>query len=201
MCEHSQSGQTPWFRWPSHNGKNRALVYKWSISGWWQWHTNQVWFSLTNERCWECYRNMSYLGWWLILRWRGDNWTNPWEWGFLSYMDLFPYFLDQKAVRRIIKSSFWLTHQSSFPHSTPSLPTSGAVIHAMGGHGDVLSWPPFKDLLSNCWKSCQWASLNHQPLWGQPVCTDPSREGHKGLASGYVRTILKGHHHSRPTRG
>ena len=115
MCEHSQSGQTPWFRWPSQNGKNRALVYKWSISGWWQWDTNQVWFSLTNERCWEYYRNMSYLGWWLILRWRGDNWTNPWEWGFLSYMDLFPYFLDQKAVRRIIKSSFDLHISQEFP--------------------------------------------------------------------------------------
>ena len=75
------------------------------------------------------------------------------------------------------------------------------MIHAQGEHGDVLSWPPFKDFLSNCCKCCQWATLNHQPLWGQPMCNDPSRERYKVLASGRVRTTLKGHHHSRSTRG
>lgn len=61
----------------------------------------------------------------------------------------------------------------------------------------MLSRPSFKDSLSYWWKCCQWANLNHQPLWGQPACTDPSRGSHKGLASGHVRTNLKGQDHSR----
>ena len=64
------------------------------------------------------------------------------------------------------------------------------------GHGDVLSRPPFKDSLPSCWKCCQWATLNHQPLWGQPLCNDPSRGRYKGLVIGHVRTTLKSHLHS-----
>ena len=35
----------------------------------------------------------------------------------------------------------------------------------------------------------------------QPVCKDSSRWRHKGLASGHVRTALKGHLHSRALKG
>ena len=111
-----------------HNGKNRALVYRWSISGWWQRDITKVWLSLTHERCSGYYRNTSYLGWWLILMWlprRGDNWADPGEWGYLPYMDLLLYFLDQRVFRRITESSFCLKHQSSsvsptvHPHHLP----------------------------------------------------------------------------------
>ena len=44
--------------------------------------------------------------------------------------------------------------------------------------------------------SCQWATLNHQPLWGQRLCNDPSRGRYKGLVIGHVRTTLKSHLHS-----
>ena len=63
----------------------------------------------------------------------------------------------------------------------------------MGGHGNTLPWPPFKDFLSSCWKCCQWATLNHQPLWGQLLCNDPSRWRYKGLVTGRVRITLKSH--------
>ena len=36
---------------------------------------------------------------------------------------------------------------------------------------------------------------------GQPLCNDPSRWRHKGLASGHVRATLKGHLHSRALKG
>ena len=72
------------------------------------------------------------------------------------------------------------------------------MIHAQGGHGDVLSWPPFRDSLSSSWKCCQWETLNHQPLWGQSTCKDPSGWRYKGLIIGCVRTTLRGHLHSRP---
>ena len=36
---------------------------------------------------------------------------------------------------------------------------------------------------------------------GQPLCNDPSRWRHKGLASGHVGTTLKGHLHSRALIG
>ena len=36
---------------------------------------------------------------------------------------------------------------------------------------------------------------------GQPVCNDPSKWRHKGLASGHVRTALKGHLRSRALKG
>ena len=85
----------------------------------------------------------------------------------------------------------------SLPHSTPSSPTSGAVIHAQGGNGDMLSWPPFRDSLCSSYKCCQWETLNHQTLWGQPVCNDPSGRRCKGLVIGCVRTTLKGHRHSK----
>ena len=75
------------------------------------------------------------------------------------------------------------------------------MIHAQGGHGDVLSWPPFRDSLSSSWKCCQWETLNHQPLWGQPACNDPSGWRYKFLVTGCVRTTLRGHHHSRPPWG
>ena len=75
------------------------------------------------------------------------------------------------------------------------------MIHAQGEHGDVLSWPPFKSLLSSSWKCCQWITLNHQPLWGQPKCNDPSRWRYKGLVIECVRTTLKGHRHSKLSWG
>ena len=131
---------------------------------------------------------------------RGDNWADPGEWGYLPYMDLLLYFLDQRVFRRITESSFRLKHQSSRVSSTvhPHHLPLELVIHAQGGHGDVLSWPPFRDSLSSSCKCCQWATLNHQPLWGQPMCNDPSRWRYKGLVIGCVRTTLRGHLHSRP---
>ena len=71
------------------------------------------------------------------------------------------------------------------------------MIPAEQGHGDVLSWPPFKYLLSTSCKCCQWATLNYQPLWGQPACNDPYRWRYTGLVIGCIRTTLKGHHHSK----
>ena len=47
--------------------------------------------------------------------------------------------------------------------------------------------------MSSCWKCCQWATLNHQPLWGQPLCNDPSRWRYKDLVIGRVRTTLDSH--------
>ena len=40
------------------------------------------------------------------------------------------------------------------------------MIHAQGEQGDVLSWPPFKSLLSSSCKCCQWITLNHHPCGG-----------------------------------
>ena len=99
-----------------------------------------------------------------------------------------PLFFDHKIVRRITKSPFLLTHQSRvFPTVHPHHLPLELWYMLWGEHGDVLSWPPFKDFLSNCCKCYQWATLNHQPLWGQPMCNGPSRERYKVLASGCVR--------------
>ena len=108
--------------------------------------------------------------WWLPRR--GDNWADSGEWGYPSCMDLL-YFLDQRVLRRITKSLFWLTYQSSRVSSTVHPQHLPLELWYMlwGEIGDVLSWPPFKDSLSSCWKCCQWASLNHQPLQEQPMCT------------------------------
>ena len=57
--------------------------------------------------------------------------------------------------------------------------------------------PDFPSSVQLLWKCCQWATLNYQPLWGQTACNDPYRWRYKGLASGHVRTTLKGHLHSR----
>ena len=114
-------------------------------------------------------------------------------------MDLLLYFLDQRAVRRITKSSFWLTRQSLrvypivYPHHLPL-----KLWHMLWGDMEVCCPDLPSRTLRSCWLCCQWATLSHQPLWGQHVCNDPSRWRHKVLASGHFRTTMKGHLHSRP---
>ena len=66
----------------------------------------------------------------------------------------------------------------------------------VGGHGDKLFRPPFKDSFPTCWGCCQWATLNHKP-----ACNDPSRWRYKDLAIGCVRTTLMGLLHSRCPMG
>ena len=119
--------------------------------------------------------------------------------GCLPYMVLL-YFLDQRVLRRITKSPFSLTHKSSRVSST---------VHAhhlplelwytlWGEHGDMLSWPPFKDSLSSCWKCCQWASLNHQPLREQPMCTTHPGGGMTAWPVDVSGQPPESPHHSRP---
>ena len=183
-----------------HKGKNRLLVDKWSISGWRQQDTNQPWFSLTNERRSGSYRNTSYLGWWLPRR--SDNWADPGEWGYLPYMDLLLYFLDQKVLSRITKSLFWLTYQSSRVSPTVHLHHLPLELWYMlwGEHGDMLSWPPFKDSLSSCWK-CSVGKLKSPAPPGAVYVHSPSRGRYDSLANGRVKTTLESPHHSRPPCG
>ena len=109
---------------------------------------------VTSQKRWQ-------LGWPWRMR------ISPFTWTFSSI------FLDYRVLTRITKSLFWLTHQSSsvFPTVHPHHLPLELWYMLWGKHGDVLSWPPFKDSLSSCWKCCQWASLNHQPLQEQPMCT------------------------------
>ena len=163
MNIHSQ-GRLRHLHKPVHNGKNRALVYRRSISGWWQRDTKKVWLSLTHERFSGYYRNTSYLGWWLILRWlprRGDTWTDPREWGYLLYIDLLLYFLDQRVWGESLSHNFDLhiSHQEFSPRVHPH-PLPLDLWHKLWRHGDVLSWSPFENSLSSYCKCCKWA------LWG-----------------------------------
>ena len=75
---------------------------------------------------------MSYLGWGLIFQPRNNNWADPREWEHLPYMGLLLFFTPQGTEEN--HQVIILTYTSvtkSFPHSTPSSPTSGAATHTM----------------------------------------------------------------------
>ena len=110
---------------------------------------------------------MSYPGWGLIfpeeittgLILENENISLISPWGSCS-------FSDHRALKRITKSSFWLTHWSprvsptAHPHHLPL-----ELWHVPWRPGDMLFWPPFKDSPLSCWKCCQWAIFSLQSFW------------------------------------
>ena len=88
-----------------------------------------------------------------------------------------------------------------FPHSTPSSPTSGAVIHAVGETWRRAVLTSLQGLAVQLLEVLPVGKFKPPAPPGAAYVHYPSRERYGSLASGHVRTTLKGHHHSRPPCG